>query len=401
MAHMLISGSSIERQGWGLRTTALLIVLAILSACSGRPDVGVLALNEEPAAGARVNDILIVTTRKRDERPDTYFNGERASEVNYAEASISVPPSHKPGQIEWPERLPGNPKTDFVAREASYIADKAAFRKSVNARLATLPRGKRDIILFIHGYNTRFPEGLYRFVQIVNDSQFKGVPVLFTWASRGNLKDYVYDLNSAAIARGALEETLVELSKTKADNITVLAHSMGNWLLMETAVQARTENRRLIAQHVDDIVMAAPDIDIDLFKAQLKRLGPQPRPFTVIVSQDDKALRISRAIAGGKQRVGAYSDDQELAELGAVVVDVTELQSLDSTNHSKFAQLAQLRPELRKALGSSALGSSADHNRGANLGDDLGSFVGTTAQTAVTLPIKVITAPFTYASGGY
>ena len=169
---MLISGSSIERQGWGLRTTALLIVLAILSACSGRPDVGVLALNEEPAAGAKVNDILIVTTRKRDERPDTYFNGERASEVNYAEASISVPPSHKPGQIEWPERLPGNPKTDFVAREASYIADKAAFRKSVNARLATLPRGKRDIILFIHGYNTRFPEGLYRFVQIVNDSQF-------------------------------------------------------------------------------------------------------------------------------------------------------------------------------------------------------------------------------------
>lgn len=170
---------------------------------------------------------------------------------------------------------------------------------------------------------------------------------------------------------------------------------------METAVQARPENRRLVAKHVNDIVLAAPDIDIDLFKSQLKRIGPMPRPFTVIVSRDDKALRISRTIAGGKERVGAFSNDQELAELGAVVIDVTELESLDSTNHSKFAQLAQLQPDLRKALGSSALGSSADHNRGANLGDDLGSFVGTTAQAAVTLPIKVITAPFTYASGGY
>ena len=401
MAHMSVSGNSGRREATGLRAATLLIVFAILSACSGRPEVGALALNEDPVVGARVNDILIVTTRQRDDRPDTYFSGERSAAVNYAEASISVPPSHKPGQIEWPESLPGNPKTDFVARKADYIADKAAFRRSVNARLASLPRGERDIMLFIHGYNTRFPEGLYRFAQIVNDSQFQGVPVLFTWASRGKLQDYVYDLNSAAIARGALEETLVELAKTNADNITILAHSMGNWLLMETAVQARPENRRLVAKHVNDIILAAPDIDIDLFKTQLKRIGPMPRPFTVIVSRDDKALRISRTIAGGKERVGAFSNDQELAELGAVVIDVTELESLDSTNHSKFAQLAQLQPDLRKALGSSALGSGADHNRGANLGDDLGSFVGTTAQAAVTLPIKVITAPFTYASGGY
>lgn len=223
--------------------------------------------------------------------------------------------------------------------------------------------------------------------------------MLFTWASRGKLPDYVYDLNSAAVARGALEETLVELAGTRAEHITVLAHSMGNWLLMETALQARPENRRLLNTRIDDIVLAAPDIDIDLFKAQLKRLGKPPRPFTVIVSRDDKALRISRTIAGGKERVGAYSDDQELAQLGAIVVDVTELESLDSTNHSKFAQLAQLRPEFRQTFGQSVVASSADQNRGANLGDDLGSFVGNAAGAAVSLPIRVITAPFSYGGG--
>jgi hypothetical protein len=35
------------------------------------------------------------------------------------------------------------------------------------------------------------------------------------------------------------------------------------------------------------------------------------------------------------------------------------------------------------------------------LGDDLGSFVGNTTQAAVTLPIKIIAAPFTLATGGF
>ncbi|WP_269582449.1 alpha/beta hydrolase [Roseibium sp. Sym1] len=377
----------------------MLASFALLTACGGRPDAGALALNTAPAADARVSDILIATTRKRDSRPDTYFNGERSTAISYAQASISVPPTHEAGAIEWPDSLPGDPEKAFVARSAGYLADKAAFKAKVNARLAALPRGERNVLVFIHGYNTRFPEALYRFTQIVHDSRFKGVPVMFTWASRGKLKDYVYDLNSAAVARSALEETLVELSGSRAEHITVLAHSMGNWLLMETAVQARPENRRLLSTRIDDIVLAAPDIDIDLFKAQLKKLGKPPRPFTVIVSRDDKALRISRTIAGGKERVGAYSDDQELAELGAVVIDVTDLDSLDSTNHSKFAQLAQLRPEFRETFGRSVAASTSDQYRGANLGEDLGSFVGSATQAAVTLPIRIITAPFSYAGG--
>jgi len=311
-----------------------------------------------------------------------------------------VPPTHTAGEIEWPQSLPGDPEQEFVARSAGYIADKAAFKQQINARLSALPPDKREIMVFIHGYNTRFPEGLYRFAQIVHDAKFEGVPVFFTWASRGKLQDYVYDLNSAAIARSALEETLVELTHTRASNITILAHSMGNYLLMETAVQAKPENRRRIATKIDEIVLAAPDIDIDLFKAQLRKLGKPPKPYTVIVSKDDRALQLSRKIAGGKERVGAYSDDKELAELGAIVIDVTELESLDGAHHSKFAQLAQLRPEMRDTLRRSTLASTSDQNRGASLGNDLGSFVGNTTEAVVTLPIKVITAPFTYAGGG-
>ena len=40
----------------------------------------------------------------------------------------------------------------------------------------------------------------------------------------------------------------------------------------------------------------------------------------IIVSRDDKALRFSDFIAGGKERLGAYTNDAELTALGAVVM---------------------------------------------------------------------------------
>jgi len=391
MAHITLNKTS-DTGAWPVRVLVLLAVLFSLAACGSRPDVGALALNETPAAGATSHDIMVVTTRERDSRPDTYFSGERSTQVNYAHATISVPPSHEPSQVEWPKSLPGNPETEFVARDAGYIDNQDAFAREINRKLAKLPKGERKVFLFIHGYNTLFPEALYRFVQVVHDGDIDGVPVLFTWASRGKLQDYVYDLNSAAIARQSLAETMLLLAKTNAEEITILAHSMGNWLLMETAIQSSPAQRKALEGKLDLVILAAPDIDIDLFKAQLKKLGTPANPYVVVVSRDDKALRVSRAIAGGKERVGAYSNDEELAELGAIVIDVTELDSLDAANHSKFAQLAQLSPQFRSTLGQSGLRARTNATRGATLGDSLGTFVGNT----VALPVNIVTAPFTY-----
>lgn len=375
---------------------AVLIVLFFcLASCGSRPEAGALALTNVPAPGAKTHDILVVTTRARDARPDTYFNGERSEQISYAYADISVPPSHKASEIEWPKSLPGNPETDFVARSAGYLETQTAFKAQLNSRLSKLPKGKREVFLFIHGYNTLFPEALYRFVQVAHDGDIEAVPVLFTWASRGKVQDYIYDLNSAAIARQALAQTLELIAHSKAEKVTIMAHSMGNWLLMETAAQSSPAKRKDLARKIDVVILAAPDIDIDLFKAQLKKIGRMRNPYVVVVSRDDRALRLSRAIAGGKERVGAYSNDKELAELGAIVIDVTDLDSLDASNHSKFAQLAQLSPKFRQTLGQSGLRSTSDAARGAKLGDSLGSFVGNT----VALPINIITAPF-HAGGG-
>ena len=195
--------------------------------------------NYQASAGDKDHTILVATSRARDPRPGTFFGGERSQSVNYATLTVAVPPTHVPGKIEWPSRAPGNPMTDFVVRDGSYLDGERGFVKTLNAQLAMRPPGRRKVLVFIHGYNTTFPEGLYRFTQIVDDANAPAVPVLFTWASRGHLTDYVYNFNSATAARDELEHTLRLVFASNADEINILAHSMGNWVTVEALRQIK------------------------------------------------------------------------------------------------------------------------------------------------------------------
>lgn len=339
-------GLRVRRAG----AVALLCLACLLPGCASRPEAGALLSNHAERAVGKDHTILVATTRERDSRPGTYFGGERAQSVSYATVTVSVPPTHVPGKIEWPSRAPGNPETDFVVRDAAYLDSEKQFVKTLNAQLAMRPPGKRRVFVFIHGYNTMFAEGLYRFTQIVDDADAPAVPVLFTWASRGHVTDYVYDSNSATAARDELEHTLRLVFASNAEEVNILAHSMGNWVTVEALRQIKISAKLPPMKKLGAVVLAAPDIDIDVFKSQMRRFGKPRKPFFVIVSRDDKALRFSDFIAGGKERLGSYTNDAELTELGAVVIDLTDVKATDRGNHAKFAQLAQIAPEMRQVF---------------------------------------------------
>ena len=347
---MLIFASGLRgRQIWPVAVT-LLSLASLLTGCASRPEVGALLSNHAESAAGKDHTILVATTRERDSRPGTYFGGERAQSVSYATVTVAVPPTHVPGKIEWPSRAPGNPETDFVVRDAAYLDSEKQFIKTLNTQLAMRPPGKRRVFVFIHGYNTMFAEGLYRFTQIVDDADAPAVPVLFTWASRGHVTDYVYDSNSATAARDELEHTLRLVFASNAEEVNILAHSMGNWVTVEALRQIKISAKLPPMNKLGAVVLAAPDIDIDVFKSQMRRFGKPRKPFFVIVSHDDKALRFSDFIAGGKERLGSYTNDAELTELGAVVIDLTDVKATDRGNHAKFAQLAEIAPEMRQVF---------------------------------------------------
>ncbi|MBA4789307.1 MAG: alpha/beta hydrolase [Rhizobiales bacterium] len=334
----------------GLPAVLLACALA-LGGCASRPGPDALVPSLAEAPGATPRKVLVATTRARDIHPGVLFNGERGEGLDFATVTLTVPPTHKTGAIEWPRQAPGNPATDMVVHEAIYKDTDAQFVQELNAELAKRPKGQKDVFVFVHGYNTMFAEALYRLTQMAHDADATAVPVLFTWASRGKTEDYVYDNNSATAARDDLEKTLALVAQSNAEHINIMAHSMGNWVTVEALRQMKIDNSMLPPSRVGNIILAAPDIDVDVFKSQLKRFGKPAKPFVVIVSRDDKALGISDLIAGGKQRLGAYKNDAELVALGAVVVDMTDVKSEgDGLNHGKFAQLAGLRGQLRQSV---------------------------------------------------
>jgi len=252
------------------------------------------------------------------------FSGERASVLSYASITVSIPPddARQIGRIQWPASLPGDPMRDFVTVSADYL-DKASF----NAKLSSIAKAtdRSKVLVFVHGYNNRFDEAVYRLAQIVQDSEAPSIPVLFSWPSKGLLGVPAYqdDYQSADDARAALAQVLSAIALNRnVKEITVLCHSMGCW----PAIEALRSNEK-----IRNVLLVAPDVDADTFREVIRRIGnPKPR-VALFVAKDDIALRLSRSIWGGKQRLGNIDPDQEpyrsdFERDGVMVFDVTSLQ---------------------------------------------------------------------------
>jgi esterase/lipase superfamily enzyme len=326
-------------------TALVLVALAfMLAACAGRPAQGVL-IPTAGIAGTSLVPIYAVTNRERSTTdPGEMFSGERAAETSYAAIAVSIPPdtARKVGEVQWPASLPGNPATDFMTVSADYI-DKPRFAASIAA--AAKQSGRSKVLVFVHGFNNRFDDAVYRLAQIVHDSRAPVIPVLFTWPSRGELRlrAYTYDRESANYSRDALESLLDMLtSYSSVGEVTVLAHSMGNWVTLE-ALRGRAIRNRLAGTKNDklkDVMLVAPDVDVDVFRTQLQRMGVARPRMSLFVSQDDDALALSRTIWGDVPRLGDVNPQlepyrTELADDRITVYDLTHLAKPGDDAHDR------------------------------------------------------------------
>ena len=337
---------------WG-RTPqfAALLVISVTAGCASLPQavIGTGDFTEDAvrAKGANVVEVYLATSRARDDDPSILFSGERANTVRFTQLRVSIPPHHQTGQIERPQRTIANPRTEFTILEPEELPSPNAFIASLDDSLARRPPQERDVLVFVHGYNTDLTSAIFRTAQFAYDVNYPGIPVLFSWASSGRTFDYVYDLNSALHARDALLETGDVLSRTDAGGFNVIAHSMGTLLTVEAMRQAVLEARgRPNDFRVKNVALAAPDIDLALFKRQLEVLPTTDFPIFVLTSSDDQALSLSRWRAGGRTRVG-IAGLEELTDLGVIVIDLSAVTDTDTVSHTKFAN----SPEVIKVLG--------------------------------------------------
>ncbi len=372
---------------------AVLAAAFALSGCAGGPTTRLLdAVAAEPQEILATHRIFVATTRAAADDRKEVFSGERSVDVNFARVDVTLPKVHEPGKVEHPRAgARRDPARHFAAAEVALYPAPEGFR---NALSDSLKRTRGRALVFIHGYRTPFDNSVYRAAQIVHDSGYHGTPVLFSWASTGRTVDYIYDNNSATVARDGLEETLRRLRAAGATRIDIIAHSMGNWLTMETLRQMALSGNRDVHNSLGDVILASPDIDVDVFKSQLRRIGKIDWPIFVILSRDDRALLASSIIAGNRPRVGDYGNDADLASLGITVVDISGISSGgDRLNHAKFAENPLMVQLLGSRLNEDQMldGNSDDITRRIDgLAQGLGQTLGSAAEIIVTTPFEVI-----------
>jgi esterase/lipase superfamily enzyme len=321
-----------------------------LPGCASRPGPEVLT----PVAvlpGAKTLPIYVATTRQRESTSQNVFTSNRANNLNFAKFVVSVPPSHRPGNVELPT-APPDLQTSFAVVDQAVMTE-ADFRNAVAPKGAT-PRKKHRIFLFVHGYNNNFQESLFRLAQLQTDAQIDGVPVLFSWPSQGRVAAYAADQDAAALSRTYLVSLLTMLTRSPdVSDILVVGHSMGGMLMADALRQLRTEGKNQVIARLGRVVLASPDISAPTFREQVQAIGPLKPPLLVLVSKDDGALKMSSMLGGGAPRAGALDVSNPIVQDAALkakvqVVDISQLESHDNLKHDQFVSVAVLYSRLPK-----------------------------------------------------
>lgn len=377
-----------------VRFVASALVVVFLTSCGGRA-VGVMTPTGVLVAGTSPVDVLVATTRAPDTDKGVLFGGERGTGLKMDSVTVSIPPAanRKVGEVQWPKKLPADPLKHFTTVSVESVEGQGRVKSWLKDNL----RSNRRVLVFVHGFNNTYEDSVYRFAQIVHDSGTDVAPVVFTWPSRASIFDYNYDKESTNYSRDALEELLASIAKDeRVSDITVMAHSMGTWLAVESLRQMAIRNGRVNAK-ISNVILAAPDLDVDVFGRQFASLGAKAPKFTLFVSQDDRALSLSRRISGNVDRLGQIDPTVEpyrtqLETAGITVLDLTKLQSGDSLNHGKFAA----SPDVVRLIGDRLIAGQAVSEDNVGLGETLGAVaigsaqtVGSVASVAVSTPIAV------------
>ncbi|WP_426238059.1 alpha/beta hydrolase [Pararhizobium sp. DWP1-1-3] len=373
----------------GRAVPVLLALSLVTSGCASRVQDVLQPLAVAPKDTSRVT-MLVATTRKPSEDPGKLYSGDRGTAISLNSVDVSIPPdrNRKIGEVQWPSRMPPNPQKEFAVTEVAKVQSESHvldwYRRNRNS--------KHQVIIFVHGFNNTYADAVFRFAQIVHDSGTDAAPILFTWPSRGRAFDYLYDKESANYSRRALEDLILQaVNSPDVSDVTILAHSMGGWLAAE-ALRGVAMREKSVPAKVKNVVLASPDIDIDVFRRQFTEMGPKRPHFVILTSTRDKALEVSGWLSGGVNRLGR-TDLRPYAplldELGVSVIDTSGVATNDALGHNAFAD----SPEIVRLLGRRLAGQSLEGGK-TSVADQIGvtaaNFAGTAARFAVAAPAAVI-----------
>lgn len=250
-----------------------------------------------------------VDKRKKKNRYDVYFATNRnpiyergelsgfgsinTQELAYGISEVIVPEGHRVGSLGsslWKRLL--NRQDDRLRLDNITSLNELLFWEFIKETSANM-KLKEHPVLFIHGFNNTFESAILRAAQIGYDLGIGQGIGLFSWPSKGNAASYNADEASAENSKYLLASFIETFtSNSPTGKINIIAHSMGCRCLIGALEQLSWKNVNSLKK-LNQIIMAAADIDTAIMPQQGKIVTKHCSRFTSYASGLDKALKVS------------------------------------------------------------------------------------------------------------
>jgi len=291
---------------------------------------------KKPQEPFQVVPVFFQTTRKA---KGLDFGTERDANVNSGIAYVSVPRQREVGSVPrpsvWRLDFAQDPARHVILRDIQRLGD-GDFGARLAGRIRRSERG--EALIFVHGFNQSFADGMRTAAALSVDLEIDGATIAFSWPSKENVFFYNSDVTEvdAAANRKALAALLVRATRLGAKHVYVVAHSLGNRMLLNAMADAKSQ---LAGRAFDDVVFGSPDVDASDFRQRVQALSGLAKHMTLYAGATDRALMLSGFVHGGAPRAGDIAANVASTPF-LEVIDAT-LASADFLGHDDYAWLAR------------------------------------------------------------
>jgi esterase/lipase superfamily enzyme/nucleoid DNA-binding protein len=259
-----------------------------------------------------------------------YYGSDRGSGLRFGMCAVTVPKDHRIGQLEspsiWKLEFREDPAKHVVLKEVTPLPPEDFYAQ---LKSGIGESGRKEALVFVHGFNVTFEDAVRRTAQIAYDLKFDGAPVCYSWPSKGTLSlaGYRYDATNIQWTAAHLEQFLADIAaRSGAQAIHLIAHSMGNQALTAALDNIARGMRAGAPPAFTEVMLTAPDIDADVFVQLAAEFKAAAERVTLYASSNDKALKISKQYHGDYARAGDTSGKVVIVP-GVDTIDVSAVDT--------------------------------------------------------------------------
>jgi esterase/lipase superfamily enzyme len=337
--------------GCGILVTLALAMFAVSRRTLGPWLVTVGSLGVSLGLGYHAASTTLVAIRYAG-REGPQYSSDRSPQghIDRGICQVTIPKKHTVGEVESPSltrlEIVEDASRHVVLQKTNRLAD-AAFYNLLRQRVEQSER--RELFVFVHGFNVSFADAARRTAQIHHDLKFDGAPLFFSWPAHDKfIFTYPADETNVAWSVPHLKQFLLEIVKeSQARSINLIAHSMGNRALAAALREIELEMRDS-ARLFNQVILAAPDIDADDFRNNIApAMQRTAQRLTLYASSRDDALLASQLVHRGP-RAGDAGE-------GLVVIpgiDTIDVTAIDSSpwGHSYYGSSDPVLHDLQTLL---------------------------------------------------